>query len=225
MLVKKIFPFNIHKLLQHIYEPAEDSFLMIDALEHDLDYIRKINPTICVEIGSGSGINITALANVLKAQGFCIATDINPWATKVTKSTASQNKVSVEAIQMDLVTMLSPKSVDVLIFNPPYVPTSTSISKTQQSHDESNFEDTSIDPNLIKSWAGGKDGREVMDRVINSLDAILSSNGVFYLMALKENKVPEILKKLGGLGFFGKIIKERQIRGEHLFVIKIVRLK
>lgn len=197
---------------------------MIDALESDLKFINNLNPILCVEIGSGSGINITALANVLKHASFFIATDINPFATQITKSTATHNKASIEPIQMDLVTSLTPNSIDLLIFNPPYVPTSTSVQKGHQSYDESNFTGETLDPNLIKSWAGGVNGREVMDRVINSLDTILSPIGVFYLLALKENNIADIIEKLKKLGFYSKVILDRKIRGEHLFVIKIVRL-
>lgn len=34
-----------------IYEPAEDSFILLDALEKDADLIRLTEPTLSVEIG------------------------------------------------------------------------------------------------------------------------------------------------------------------------------
>jgi release factor glutamine methyltransferase len=36
---------------QNVYEPAEDSFLFMDALEKDLPFLRKLDPTIVLELG------------------------------------------------------------------------------------------------------------------------------------------------------------------------------
>jgi len=37
------------------------------------------------------------------------------------------------------------------------------------------------------SWAGGKNGREVMDRVFPLVADLLSTRGLFYLVTIKEN--------------------------------------
>lgn len=49
-----------------VYEPAEDTFLLLDALEEDADHLRALKPTICVEVGSGSGCVSAFLGRILK---------------------------------------------------------------------------------------------------------------------------------------------------------------
>lgn len=201
--------------LKYVYEPAEDSFLLIDALELDLPQFKRNPPTICVELGSGSGIVITALAKAIHSSTIFFGIDINPRACNATLKTACKNQTLVECINMDLLTSFKERTVDVLIFNPPYVVT---------TDDEINKIDTNITNKLIgKSWAGGHNGRQIMNKVFEKLNDILSCNGVAYILVIKDNKPEEILVDLKQLNFSAKIIIERKIRGEHLFVLKIQR--
>lgn len=86
------------KLLRNrdVYEPAEDTFLMLDALEADSDYITHLKPAAVLEIGPGSGVVITAISSLLKSKAFYYAVDINPDACIVTKDTAELNNARVQ---------------------------------------------------------------------------------------------------------------------------------
>jgi len=135
----------------YVYEPAEDSFLLIDALEEDLALLQNMNPSICVEIGSGSGIIITAVAKALGRSSCCIAVDINPVACEMTKRTAQVNGTDVEVVTMDLMSGFHWKNkIDVLIFNPPYV-----VTPSEEILGNKMYGD------LTRAWAGGERGREV----------------------------------------------------------------
>lgn len=215
----------------HVYEPAEDSFLLIDALELELPFLHSKKPLITVELGSGSGIAITALAKYLNFQshGF-FAVDINKFACNATQRTASANEVNVEIINMDLLTGFKQNSVDLLIFNPPYVPTDcdtrNDIPEQAKFYDCDAEKDFKGDEKmLIKSWAGGKDGCEIINRLLENLKNILTPQGIFYLLLIKENKPERIRKRLRELGFDSVQIIDRKIRGEHLLVLKIYFLK
>lgn len=214
----------------HVYEPAEDSFLLLDALENELPFLLHKKPSICVEIGPGSGIIISALAKYLNYQshGF-FAVDINKFACDATKRTGKANDVRVEVINMDLMSSFKPNSVDLLVFNPPYVPTPTenstgNIPEERKFYDkeaEIVYETSDDNKMLIKSWAGGADGCEIINRVISNLDQTLAPNAVFYLLIIKDNNPEKIKKDLRNKGYQVQQIIDRKIRGEHLIVFKI----
>lgn len=202
---------------EHVYEPAEDSFLLLDALEKDLHFIENVlNPQVCLEIGPGSGILITALAKRLKNSLF-LACDINSKACEISKSTALRNLATVDCIQGNLVDSIKCNSVDLLIFNPPYV-----VTTDQELYGKQFGCTTSAD--LISSWAGGQNGRRIVDLIMTKLPNILSKHGVFYLLLLRENKPDEVIKMAQAMNFKSEIFMERRIPGELLFILKFTKL-
>merc|ERR1712154_185865 len=97
----------------------------------------------------------------------------------------------VTLIQSDLLSAFDvdrfcPK-VDILIFNPPYVPTT-----------EDELMESQNDKLLSAAWAGGLDGRSVIDRFIenSNFHRLMADNGVFYLVTIAMNKPNEIIERL-----------------------------
>jgi release factor glutamine methyltransferase len=71
-------------------------------------------------------------------------------------------QVSVNPVICDLVGSLRPRlfrSIDVLIFNPPYVPT-----------EEEEALDAQAEGDIAGAWAGGFDGMAVTNRLLDDLD-------------------------------------------------------
>jgi release factor glutamine methyltransferase len=204
----------------HVYEPAEDTFLFLDALEADREAISHAGPRCCVEVGTGSGTVITFLAQLLAAQGAAegvelLATDINPRAVDAARRTCARNGVGerVEVVQTDLVEGLWDRvagRVDVLLFNPPYVVTpSEEVGGTD----------------ITASWAGGLHGREVSDRLFPLVPQLLSAQGRFYMIVLAQNKrkgTPQDIE-LAVEGFTARYVLERRAGIEHLAVICYTR--
>ncbi|KAM4681734.1 methyltransferase N6AMT1 isoform 2-T2 [Amazona ochrocephala] len=168
-----------HGPFRDVYEPAEDTFLLLDALEQDAALLR---------------------------QARC--TDINPMAAYCTLETALLNNVHLQPVITDLVKGLSPRlngKVDLLLFNPPYVVTP---SEEVEGH------------GIEASWAGGKKGREVMDRVFPLVPDLLSPEGLFYLVTIKENNPDEILETMKIHGLEGTRVLSRQAGPEMLTILR-----
>ena len=190
-----------------VYEPSDDTFLLLDAINVDYENYAANKITSentlkssiienTLEIGGGTGVATIFLAQLLasslayenqtrKTMNHYV-TDINPDALKITLQTAKHNQndntsFQIKTIQCDLASDLLPKltnMVDILLFNPPYVPTP----------------DSEVGSNGIEaSWAGGTNGRIVLDRALPQIAQLLKwPNGVAYVITVDENFPQEI---------------------------------
>lgn len=200
---------------EFVYEPAEDTFLLLDALEKDLPTLKD-RVFVCLECGSGSGTVITALAKSLPPNILMIGTDINFRACQTSKKCARyHNQSSIQIVNTDLAESLVDRlenKVDLLIFNPPYVP--TSINETEAN---------SINK-INLSWAGGSDGRQLIDKFLKDyVPRMLSMpDGVVYLVALDKNNIHELLNYYSSTEYNikGSVVNERKAGIERLSIIK-----
>ncbi|RKF75436.1 eRF1 methyltransferase catalytic subunit MTQ2 [Golovinomyces cichoracearum] len=224
-------PSTSHVPYEKVYEPAEDSFLLLDTLSSDKEkaflknrfrHHQKDNGTancrspLIIEVGSGSGVVISFIhahcETILgRSDVLTAGIDININACRVTEMTvriAEEEKRQlmpatygfyIGSILGDLTGFLKPNQVDVLIFNPPYVPTSK-LPKipTLDDVDSSNDGDSHL---LSLSYSGGIDGMETTNRLLKSLPDILSSRyGCAYVLLCAQNKpeaVKESVRKMG----------------------------
>ncbi|KAA1468494.1 S-adenosyl-L-methionine-dependent methyltransferase [Dentipellis sp. KUC8613] len=201
----------------HVYEPAEDTFLLLDGLEEDAQSLRDLKPRICLEIGSGSGCVSSFIGTILgPSEALYLCTDINPHAARCTALTGQQNKIPLNPILASLAGPLSKRlahAVDVLLFNPPYVPTYGEEADAAQEG-----------AGIAGSWAGGADGMQVTERLLEQIDDLLSPNGRFYLVAVKQNDIPGIQRRmLEKYGLQSQIVIQRRAGREHLFVVRFSR--
>ena len=142
---------------EDVYEPAEDSFFFMDVLSDEIDSLSIRQPQLCLEIGCGSGILLTHLALLLEAKhvvSHFVGIDINPHAVLFAQRMLQHNGIkSFDILRMSLLDSFRLSlQVDVIIFNPPYVVTPS--------------EEIEAKEWIVKSWAGGQDGREVTNLVL-----------------------------------------------------------
>ena len=227
-----------------VYEPSDDTYLLIDAIGYDMDMMKENKDTkqsndskgmkrsqITLEIGCGTGVpgiylnmrlrdmrndqgdrtnaNITSQPNLVH-----YVTDINSEAIRIAKLTAEKNGIppsNFHAIQCDLASDILDhltNKVDVLIFNPPYVPT------PNEEVGSSGIE---------ASWAGGTNGRVVLDRALPQIAQLLAfPHGVAYIVVVDDN-YPEQIAKLMDEMYDIRVIPylRRRARNEFLTILKM----
>ncbi|EPY28390.1 hypothetical protein STCU_05155 [Strigomonas culicis] len=77
---------------------------------------------------------------------------------------------------------LPPILFDLILFNPPYVPTS-----------QAELDDALQRRDIITAaWCGGPRGRVVLDRFLAALPLHLAAHGVCYIVLIKENDVADV---------------------------------
>lgn len=238
-------PITSHIDAEKVYEPAEDSFLLLDtfSVSTEIAFLTerfnqlktnaagepaKFPAPLVVEIGTGSGVILaflTAHARVIFGRDdlLTVGTDVNSYACRVSQTTVTRavdeafsndakeispiNKTPGTAagylgsLVADLCAPFRSGLVDVLVFNPPYVPTASlprldtidsSINSGVVECSDSFLEHES--DLLAFSYAGGLDGMEITKRLLAELDVILHpQRGVAYVLLCAQNK-PESVK-------------------------------
>ncbi len=152
------------ELHPEVYDPAEDSFLLIKA-------INVVKGNSVLEIGTGCGLIALECARV---GANVVCTDINPYAVDLAKRNYSRNKSLIEGNfevrKGDLFSPIKQKEVfDVIIFNPPYLPT-----KKNELVGESGWFDVATN--------GGIDGIIITNRFIDKLPFFLNEKGQAYFV-------------------------------------------
>ncbi|KAL2815771.1 hypothetical protein BDW59DRAFT_177531 [Aspergillus cavernicola] len=198
---------------------------------------------LAVEVGCGSGVVLAFLtANSQHILGrrdvLALATDVNRDACIATQKTVTkavherqstqqddgpsdaQNEkastsICLSAVTANLCTPLRPGTVDILLFNPPYVPTEelpTLPSSTQPSTSSSYLESSSKELSrsakferdsyyLSLTYAGGQDGMETTERLLDAIPEVLDPDrGVAYVLLCKQNRPEEVKERIRGWG-------------------------
>ncbi|ESL12045.1 hypothetical protein TRSC58_00193 [Trypanosoma rangeli SC58] len=138
-------------------------------------------------------------------QGECHAVDINPVAleaTSITWRTTLQRLWGDAAPRLHLhhgdlfgpfqrestegQQAVETEEFDVILFNPPYVP--TSMDELESAGKQGDF--------ITAAWCGGPRGRVVVDRFVSQLPRFLSAGGVCYIVAIAQNDVPGLMKTI-----------------------------
>ncbi|KAF2752022.1 hypothetical protein M011DRAFT_394240 [Sporormia fimetaria CBS 119925] len=220
-------PSTTHVCFDRVYEPAEDSYLLLDTLSSpsEISFLHNRFPApstndahadspapLVLEVGVGSGVVlafVAANAHTLFGRNdvLTLGTDLNRYACDAAAQTvrhavtAPASSVNLDIVIADLATAIRPRSVDVFIFNPPYVPDELPDFSRHETYNTTTTMGKSAaferDSYLLRlSYAGGEEGMVVTNRMLEQIPEILSSRGVGYLLLCAQNKPEEVKKTI-----------------------------
>jgi release factor glutamine methyltransferase len=198
------------KIHPKVYEPAEDSELLINNL------VDVKNKTV-LDVGTGTGIQ--AINALKKGAKRVIGIDINPYAIETAKENALLNKLKLNEdiffFESDLFknmdeikNKLNIDKFDVILFNAPYLPTS---------------EEEKLEKYLNYAFDGGIDGRKVLDRFIDEVGNYLKENGTIQIVQSSLTGEEKTLKLLKKYGFKAKKTASMRFPYEELQIITAKR--
>ncbi|KAI5180918.1 release factor glutamine methyltransferase [Nematocida sp. AWRm80] len=191
-----------------VYPPDEDTFALEDAIVKDISNKRNnqdiLSIRVIVEVGSGSGY-ISKVLREWYPLAYVISTDINPYSVLKTKDTCSQIDLpNGDAIRTSIINGIK-DIIDLAIFNPPYIPSNPLEEYTEW---------------IDKSWAGGKEGMEVINLFLEETKHINTR----YLLLTQYNIHSESIKRLK-LEYKVEQLIEKRVMSEIITVIKITKEK
>jgi len=175
-----------------VYIPDADTYLLLDAARAEVKPGDRV-----LEVGTGSGLIAVELARVTEV----VATDINPHAVLCAR------KKGVAVVQNDLFCGIR-SSFDVILFNPPYLPTQP---------------EERINDWLEHALDGGLNGRVVIERFSEHVGRVLAPGGRILLLISSLTGLPEVRDLFFKAGFVSEIILRKNVEDETLYVLKIVQ--
>jgi release factor glutamine methyltransferase len=133
-----------------VYQPAEDSRLLAETA---VGYVEDSDRVL--DVGTGSGYVARTVAEETGAR--VVASDLNPHACREARAGAG-----VPVVRADLLSAFRDSAVDVVVFNPPYLPTDP---------------DREWDDWMERALSGGESGRAVIEPFLSDLRRVLGPAG------------------------------------------------
>ena len=182
---------------ERVYEPAEDTFLLAERL-------AVTDDDVVLEVGTGCGI--LAIVAAEKAEQV-VAVDVNPYALECACKNAQTNGVKnkIEFRQGDLFQPIKQnEKFDVILFNSPYLPS--------ESDEEKSW--------IGKAWAGGPDGRTVIDRFLVDVPNLLAERGKVQLVQSSLSDVDKTIQMFKEKSMQATVAAQLKVAFESIVLIE-----
>lgn len=179
--------------MNEVYQPSEDTFLLMDVIE-DIPHVGR-----AIEVGSGSGVVSAMLAC---KSDYMIATDIdlNSCYATLERFRKHGRRDNTDVVCCNLLSAFREGSgFDLIVFNPPYLP-------------DEYLEDASI--------FGGKHGVEVSIEFLNQAHLMLSHSGKILLIVSSISDLGKLWKVVSRLKLDHKTLKSVKLFFEEISVVE-----
>jgi release factor glutamine methyltransferase len=140
-----------------------------------------------LDVGTGSGAIAITLALETRAR-VVLATDLSMPALRVAAANARRLGAVIALVECDLASCLEPRSVDVLVSNPPYVPRTDYPALQREVRD--------YEPHL--ALFAGPEGLDIYERLVEQARTALRPGG-WLLLELGYNSLGPVRDMLGTL--------------------------
>lgn len=179
-----------------VYQPAEDTHLLATAAAAHVAADDRV-----VDVGTGSGHVAATVADETGAE--VLGTDVNPHACRQARERG------VEAVRADLLDPIATASVDVVVCNPPYLPTEP---------------DEAWDDWMEVALSGGESGLAVIEPLLADVGRVLRpGDGRVLLLVSSLTGVDDVVALAAERGFSAVAVAEESFPFETLTVLKLVR--
>ena len=210
---------------ENVYAPSDDSYLLIDYFklninENNFDGITFSEIENILDLGTGTGI-IAIFFQLIKNKYShfnpkIYASDINLSAIKCAKINEAANQINKEItfIHSDLFESFPESlkySFNIIVFNPPYLPSSQLIDKNNNKK-------------IIDcSWDGGLKGYEILINFLENAKFFLNlkkNHSIYYITSSKTDLL-ELNQKIKNLNYENIVLEKRHIFFEDIFLNKL----
>lgn len=199
---KVFFDDHVFNIWSDVYEPAEDSFFFAKNLKVK-DGERVLD--------MGAGCGILGIVAAEKASQV-LAVDISPQAVRCAKENAELNGVAEKMffVQGDLFTAIrTEEKFDLILFNAPYLPSEPFESETW----------------FGRAWAGGTNGRALIDRFVQEVSRHLKKDGRVLLLQSTLADINKTLKILEAENLEKRIVAKLDLPFFETIVLIEAKLK
>jgi len=183
---------------EHVYEPAEDSFLLAEKMTVTED-------DAVLDMGTGCGILAVLAAEKAKS---VVAVDINPYAIECAIKNAEMNGAKIDFRHGDLFQPIKQnKRFSLILFNSPYLPS--------EPDEERSW--------IGKAWAGGSNGRKLIDRFVMDAPNFLAAGGRIQLVQSSLSDVNRTIQMFSERSLQAMVVAQVKVAFERIVLVEAKR--